>query len=240
MKNKLFLLILFIASSHIIFAQQVVFEEEVNDYYSESNKGPNNSRFSHIYLAYKPLADNSSPDTAFVMPGKSGIFEIGIRNKYKIAKIYALGYNINFRNTKFKYGQFAEKTFPSNTMFDKEQLILRSLSLEIYNRFQPARTGNRIGWFIDLGIEGGWIFNNTYKTILKSKTDIGNITEKTAISGLSQFKDFTYTAKARIGFGQFALSAEYRLSDLVNKDHNYVEPPRLFIGIEAGLFLNNP
>jgi len=53
---------------------------------------------------------------------------------------------------------------------------------------------------------------------------------------LKYVENFSYGLLARIGVSRYALTAQYRLSDIFKSSYAMPELPRLIVGIEVGLF----
>ncbi len=67
-------------------------------------------------------------------------------------KFYAIGYDIHFSSMNYRLDQkSSSKIVPNNIKHDKEKLRFNNLGIELYNRFNVGRRGDRVGQFIDLG-----------------------------------------------------------------------------------------
>jgi len=106
----------------------------------------------------------------------------------------------------------------------KERYFIFSASYFIYHRFILSKTkdlGNR-GLFFDYGIGYRIPYYAAYSSFTSKKS---RFTER----GIYKLNDFELMG--RIGYSNFAIFANYRLTDIAKSA--YIEPPKLSIGIEV-------
>ena len=110
---------------------------------------------------------------------------------------------------------------------EKERYFSVTTELFVFTRF-VTKTGDSRGFFADLGIgySLAYTFRYTYYTDKYIKTSTRNI---------HKFNDFQ--AMFRLGFYAFDIKATYRLTDIIkdNDEYNFIEPPKLTIGIEFNI-----
>ncbi|HBF88194.1 MAG TPA: hypothetical protein DDX39_06080 [Bacteroidales bacterium] len=223
-------------------SQAVVLEEDVNVDTLESKKGPNLKNFAHLYFEF---GFNVFPQEtgAEINPVKSNILKLGYKYKYKICNFYALGFDIHYLNSSFNLAQNTSKLLPDSIMHDNENIIINNLGFEFYNRFNFGRRGNMIGKYMDIGAFGTFIFNKKHQSVDKSNDPNIAMGHKQEIvnTGLIYVQSYSYGVNARVGINRYALTASYRLSDIFKTESesftfNYPELPRLYIGLQIGLF----
>ena len=125
------------------------------------------------------------------------------------------------------------KTVPDININDKEKIQVNLVESSAWLRINMGRRGNFIGNYLDLGGFGGWNFQKKHKTI---NTNAEDEKVKVSTSKLKYVENFSYGFIARVGASRYALSAQYRLSDLFKSSYAMPELPRLIIGFELGLF----
>ena len=243
MKNRIIVFIFLIASFlNSANAQKILLEENIKFDYKKLLKGPNRKHFYHFYLDYGFFIGQSEGEGADINPSGSSTFAFGFRYKHKVLKYYALGYDISFFNTSYALGQDADKKLiPNSIIHDLEKLKFNNLGIELYQRFNVDKRGNRIGKFFDMGVYGNWAFS--VKHLTKDIYDSNNAYHagviKTMNKKLDYVEHFNYGIRARLGVNRFVLSATYRMSDLFNeKFHNdeiSAELPHFSIGLQLGL-----
>lgn len=230
-------------------AQKVLLYQDVTSSTEKQTFGPNLKYFGHFYGGFGLVASSSEKGSEVEYPA-SHEFLLGYRYKYKIAKFYALGWDLSLQSQTFKLKQHEGKTLPNPILHNEEKYRFTSLSLGIYNRFNFGRRGNHIGNFLDLGVYGSWV---PFKTHLYKDDQLfgligpldGVKEVKVRETGLKYVADTNYGVQARLGFNRYVLYGTYRLSDLFEAGYGvgngnggiktYAELPRLTVGFQIGV-----
>lgn len=217
------------------YAQNILLEKEVTDEVFNKQKGPNLKKFDHLYVVGNFYFDTG--DEVEVKPILSNDFGFGYRYKYKLLSFYSVGFNLSFHRLNFNLPQEDGKRILNDIENDKERLVFTELDLELYQRFQIGKTGNMIGFFVDMGAYGGWIIGS--RNIIRDEIS-GNETYPANVrvvryKNLDYTENLAYGLKVRIGYNNIAISGKYRLSDLFKSDYNITELPHFAVGLEIGL-----
>jgi len=231
------------------YGQDILLEEDVNADTTESVKGPNKKKFSHVYYG---LAFAAGPDSAGsrINYGKSFEFIIGRRVKWRINNFYALGMDFAYHLNSYSLKQGEGKLLPNDSIHDKERLKLHNLSLGFYNRINfNKRRGNHIGNYLDFGVRLDVPFAKSIVTEDELKLAGYNNGRKikTKTRDLRFIEDYYYSGYIRIGFNKYALTASYRLANIFISDVNlyskynngllkYPELPLLNVGVEIAMY----
>jgi len=214
------------------FAQEILLQQNVKADTIRPTRGPNLKNFTYGYIGLGfPFYTNEAVN--YTKPGLSSAFNIGIRYKRRLTNYLALGLDLGLNSTAYKIKQKEPKTFPDNTVNDKEKFQISTLASSAFVRINVGRRGNYIGNYLDMGAYGGWNFQKKYKTI--NTNDEGEKV-KESTTQLKYVENFSYGLLGRIGIGRYALTAGYRLSDIFKSSYAMPELPRLMVGVEVGLF----
>jgi|GEM_PF-689185 len=228
------------------FAQDVVIEEDIDELSYNEESGPNSKHFSHFYLGLNTYNNLTGEDNFFIKPFISHYIKFGFRDKYKLSNIFALGYDVYFKRNAFYIDQDLEnKYFPTSIIHEKERYILNNLGLSPYLRinFDPGR-GNFMGTFLDLGAYADFTFLPKHVAILDSDNltypNLVNSKVSKLINRAPEFTErFYYGVTARFGFSRYVITADYRLSALIDKDEIgddfESELPVISLGFQIGL-----
>jgi hypothetical protein len=235
MNKKIFAaaICIFLLNIRAAFPQTVLLQVDRAVDSLPSVRGPNLQKFSHFYFAagFVLGADETGGKIIY---GSSVNLAAGVRWKYKIGKVYSLGYETSFSYLDYKLDQVESKILPDTFLNDIERLDYLSFQLGFYNRFNfdPQR-GNYMGYFLDLGIRGEWDYSIEH--IRKNELPDGSEV-KTSISALPYVNRLNYNLFARIGLNKLLMFVSYRMSDLFKSSYNLPETPRLIAGIELSIF----
>lgn len=232
--------ILFLFSTFLftnIQSQNVLLDEEIKDETPPSTYGPNQKKYAHFYIAYGVPVGPSESDSVAVNTFRSFEYIIGYRYKLKISSFYAIGFDLNFNSKVYNVKQDSFKLFPNKTIHNKEKLQMRSLGIDIYNRFNFGKRGDILGNYLDVGAYLDWTPNPTYITYDKYSivNAVGASNTRQLHKGLVYVNPINYGLLGRIGFGKFLIYGSYRLSDIFYKQFIYTEFPRIIAGIQMGL-----
>ena len=218
-----------------IYAQEAVLEREVTEDMFNKEKGPNLKKFDHLYVAGSTYITNS--DEVEVKPVLSNDFVLGYRYKYKLLSFYNIGFDISYHHLNYNLKQNDDKVVPNSITHDKEVINFNAFDLELYQRFQLGKTGNMIGFFIDMGGYVGWVFGARH--IIHD--EVSGEDPYNAALRITKHKDLDYTKnldygyKVRIGYNNIGICGSYRIADFFDDSFGYPELPRLSVGIELGL-----
>jgi len=224
------------------FSQTVLLHEDVSKLdFKMPSGGPNYKHFHQLYLNYLfiiPMNDAMEVETE---GGKSGIFTVGWRYKRKLSEWFSLGTGLSYANSQYSIKQTNDKEIPNDILHKKEKLKYNNINSEFYIRFNFGKRGNIIGKFIDLGAYGG--YSVTVKHFYMDEADknsppyAGKI--KVNERDLNYVNHLNYGLQFRMGINRWVITANYRLSDLLDDDYkanigDYYFP-RLAVGLEVGL-----
>ncbi len=229
--KKLFTLLL-LSLSFGGFSQEILLKQNVQADTIRPGWGPNLKNYLHGYVGLGfPLFINEEP--AYTKVGTSVQFDFGLRYKRKITNYFALGMDLGLNSTAFKIKQDDGKYVPDSIINKKEKLQVSAASGSVFARINIGRRGNFIGNYIDMGTYGSWNMVKKHKTTNKNTNG-----EKVKVSTtrLDYIEDFSYGLLARIGISRYALTAQYRLSDIFKSSCTLPELPKLIVGVEVGLF----
>lgn len=122
---------------------------------------------------------------------------------------------------KLQWSRFAEP----DSIYSKERYFSVSAALSMYVRFiaTTKKSTGGTGMFIDLGATYSIPYYYAHVGI-----SADNKYQKTSIRHIHKLNDFE--AMVRLGYSWGAIKATYRFTDILK--NNYVQPPRLQIGID--------
>ena len=225
MKQLLFLSLLL--CSFASFGQRVVLRMSPAADTLEPSSGPNYKHYVHSFMSFgtSPLSGDVGGKTK---PGLDH-FSFGYRTKLRLAEHFAIGYDLAYSSESFNLKQELTKTSPDNGIYDSQRLIFHSIRGGLYMRFNAGRRGNSLGKYLDLGGFGEWVFGHTQFTKFKLSD---NSVVRVRRSKLEYYQPFNYGLSARLGFNQFILFGNYRMSDIFFKPYGFVEMPRLMVGLQ--------
>ena len=230
MKNILIAILVLL--SFAAFSQDILLQQNVKSDTVRPAYGPNLRNFIHGYVGLG-FPFYTTEEVNYTKPGASSNFNFGIRYKRKFTNYLATGLDLGISSTSYKIKQNETKTVPDININDKEKIQVNLVESSAWLRINMGRRGNFIGNFLDLGGFGGWNFQKKHKTI---NTNAEDEKVKVSTSKLKYVENFSYGFIARVGASRYALTAQYRLSDLFKSSYAMPELPRLIIGFELGLF----
>lgn len=214
-------------------AQVILLHDDVKADSVEDNYGPNYKHYMQLFCAYGGLFGRPAAPGAAIKQPNSFFLDGGLRYKRKINNTYSLILDAAYHLQDFSLKQDKVKTVPDNAIHDKEKLAFNNMGLSFYNRFNFGRRGNVIGSYIDVGVNGDFMFRATHVTRDKNKAP-GSQEVETVIKqkGLTFVQNYGYSLVVRFGHNAFSLLARYRLSGLFKTTTAYPELPRFMLGIE--------
>ena len=229
---KHILSITFILISMAAFSQDILLKQNVKADTIRPTYGPNlkNYIYGYIGLGFPLFTNEGSNYTKLVT---STDFDFGVRYKRKLTNFLALGIDLGMNSASYKLKQSDSKIVSDNVINDKEKIQVNSLVSSAWLRINAGRRGNFIGNYLDLGVYGGWNFQKKHKT---TNTNTNNEKVKVSTSKLKYIENFSYGLIARLGISRYALTVNYRLSDIFKTSYAMPELPRLIVGIDVGLF----
>ncbi|MFA5971315.1 MAG: hypothetical protein WC780_03100 [Lentimicrobiaceae bacterium] len=214
------------------FSQEILLKQNVQADSIRPTRGPNLRNFTQGYIGFGfPIHTNEVLN--YTRTGTSIDFDFGLRYKRRITNYLAAGLDLGIITAAFKLKQKSPKTVPDTVINDKEKIQISSLVSSGYVRINVGRRGNYIGNYLDLGAYAGWNFQKKHKTT--NENDEGEKV-KVLTSKLNYVESFSYGLLARLGVSRYALTAQYRLSDIFKNSYAIPELPRLIVGVEVGLF----
>jgi hypothetical protein len=197
----------------------------------ENRKGPNSSRFSHLYYGVKfpiPIGTEGSE----ILFWNSYGMEFGHRSKLRVSNFYSLGFDVAYAFNRYRMKQVDGKITPDAVLYDKQSIRNNEWRLGFYNRFNlDLKRGNVMGKYIDLGVYGTYHFGN--KTWTEVEAD--NVTVTTVTRKLDYIEPWGYGVYAHLGAGAFILKFEYRLSPYFKEDTVFPDLSPYTIGMQVGL-----
>jgi hypothetical protein len=229
--KKIFTIVL-LSVSLGAFSQDILLQQDVKGDTIRPAWGPNLRNYAHVYIGFGfPLYTNEAVN--YTIPGLSSGLDLGLRYKRRITNYLATGLELGLNATSYKLKQRDPKTIPDTVINDKEKFQIGTVMSSGYIRINVGRRGNYIGNYIDLGAYGGWNFQKKHKTT-NENSDGEKVREST--TRLKYTESLSYGLLARIAVSRYALTAHYRLSDIFKSSYAMPELPRLFLGVEVGLF----
>lgn len=235
MMSKIIILLIIAAfSATDLYSQTILLEKDLNESVYVKKKGPNKKRFFHLYYDYSFY----TPEAGTSLYNKELSYRnyIGGRNNFRITNNYVMGLGLEFGWETFRIEQTSQKTFPSAEKHKKEFLSTTNIGLEYFNRLLISQRENSLGVWIDAGIYGN--LNLSSRHVIKDKADPSEQVRyhKIINKGLEYVNPFEYGLKGRLGYKRYALTGTYRISDWMKESNSELEPPRLSVGLELGLY----
>lgn len=230
--KKGILILLFFCISGVLYAQEVLMHEDVEQDTISSKFGKNRLNYIHTYMGIGWPFGNSEGAGGDVKLIQSINLEYGIRYKLRVCNHYAMGLNMAYSRYAYRLEQDKGKILPDTILHSKERVAFNNFQLGYYNRINFGKRGDYIGNFIDIGAYGE--YTPTFKHFFKDKKSDGTIT-RTSISRTAYHNDINYGVFLNIGFNKITFTFKYRLSDMFVPSYNYPEMPRLTAGLQWGL-----
>ena len=221
---KKYLLVFVVFMSFGLFAQTVLMEEKVDSVYQKTSFGVNGKHFVHMYWSFG-FVFGPEQVTKF---GNTNLFGMGVRYKYRLTNHLATGLELETR--------FLNINYPTHGNIKKDKYVIGDFKYAWYFRTNLGMRGNVMGKFIDVGLYGS---NNFFtSTYIKVEEDFDD--HEVAVYSKEKLKyleSFNYGLLVRVGWGQFVLFSEYRLSDIFkpNVADLYRDIPRWTVGLQIGL-----
>ncbi|MBD98341.1 MAG: hypothetical protein CMO34_00725 [Verrucomicrobia bacterium] len=197
-------------------------------------RGPNLDHYSHLIVGYGFILGPSEGDSAAIIPGKSSAFTLGWLAKWRIAKWYELGFDINYHLAAYHIKQDSMKTVPNTVLHKKEKLIFNNIQAHFFQRFKFKNRYHSTGTFLDIGGYFGYNYRVKNQILLKDNQPQA-YKSKSVLLRLKYTEDFQYGAQVRIGLNRFILYGRYRFSALFTKNSGLADFPMYEAGILIGL-----
>lgn len=232
-----FIFILFLGLEELQ-AQKVLLSEEPAADTVQLAWGQNRKHYAHVFMGfYFP----TPPETkgGGIVYGLSNEFDLGLRYKYKLSKFCALGTELYYQKSVFNIRQNSKKLLPNSILHEKERYILNSAGLSVFQRINFGRRGNILGKYIDLGVQGLLHIASRYH--VRDKVNGPSKLVDSYYKNPNYIQNFQYGIFLRAGWNNFALEANYRLSDMFSKINNssLPETPSLSVGLDIALAFRN-
>ncbi|MBO6518242.1 MAG: hypothetical protein JJ975_17025 [Bacteroidia bacterium] len=207
-------------------AQTIELEQDVNRDTVISDYGPNRKNFFGTYLGLGAVIGQIDHDFMKLKP-VSDRFTFGAYYKRRLNNVYSVLLSSNYGVTVYR--------FEVSEVMKYNRIRANDVNLDFSNRFNFGRRGNRIGNYLELGVSGMYIFHTKQETkteVVDNAALYKNV--KTELTGLKFIESANYSVHARFGFNKFAITADYRLSDLTTNRVDYDLPP-LTVGVRLDL-----
>jgi hypothetical protein len=237
--KRIILFFVLIFSVHSAYSQQVLLQEDVKLDSVRPTHGQNLKNFAQFYagpLIMIPQLDQNAKNGFLYSMG----FQFGYRYKRRLNNTFALGYDFLYTRCDYGIAQDTPKVFNNDEKFIEENLTLNCLGTDAYLRLNFGRRGNIIGKYIDFTGFANWNFSKVYYS--KEKLADGRV-QKRWYPNQKFVEPLQYGAGIRIGVNRYALSCQYRLSDVIKTKNTNADPiwlnaelPRIMIGIEIGIY----
>jgi len=232
--TRALILIIAICFTLKLNAQTLLLERDLSESVYVKKKGPNKDHFLHIYSdlsGYIPL----NGDRVYE-PGRSFRYYTGLRNYYRLAGNYIMGFNLEFGWENFRIDQSNAKIFPAPGTHKKETLVTSNLGLEYFNRILITQKETSLGIWIDAGAYGNLTLGSRHVAKDKAAATDQIRYSKTVEKGLKYLNPWEFGVKGRIGYKRYAITGTYRLTDWVKGVSSNYEPSKFSIGVELGLY----
>lgn len=240
--KHLLAILLFLAASSVLTAQEVLIDEQVTDSVVEPRFGPNYKHFVQTIYSFGFMlpSDNNPSAPKYVEYGFQ--FPVGFRYKYKIDNHLALGSDVYFKWTWFDF----DTTRAGSVAYSTENYSLGAWGLAPYLRFNFGKRGNHLGTFVDIFAFGELNPVRSYEYRIESDmidpilAGQNSLHKDVIYSKLNFIQKYSAGAGIRFGWKDFALFAQYRLTQLYLEDKapavlNHSEFPAFCFGLEFGM-----
>lgn len=229
--KKIFLLLTIAFAALSVHSQDVVFSDYVDYDTVIPTYGKNLKHYRHLYIGYQ-MPINTDEDISYTKPFLSSKVNLGLRYKRKLNSTFAFGCDLAYEWATYPIEQKKGKTIVDTILHDKEKFKINSFQPSVYFRINYGRRGNHIGNYIDLGAA----FNAHLLKSHATKDKIDGEIVRCSTSKLKYIVPASYSALMRIGFNRYAITANYRLSNLFDSKHESWDLPKLSVGLEIGMF----
>lgn len=194
--------------------------------------GPNLKKYSHTFFSAGLIASSGEAGGQIIV-GPSTEFAFGLRDKYRVGKVYSLGWDISVNLRIFKLRQDAGKQLPDTLISDVSRMDYGSAILGVFQRFNvdPLR-GNTLGKYLDTGVYGEWFYSIHY--IRKDRMPDGSRL-KQQFTKLPFTRSFSAGVFTRIGLNKISFYGRFRLTSLFLPSFQFPELPALTLGVEAAI-----
>lgn len=223
------ILILIAVCQHSLSGQEVVMEKTVAPGMFKMNDGPNTDRFTHAFVSLSSFLKTSASQADLKFPNSLQI-AAGFRTKYKIAEWYALGYELEYRLSNYRYSS-SHDNLPFH---ETDKILTHSIALSLFQRFNFDKRGNYIGKFMDMGVYGEVPFSKS-NILIDNADTLGSGQQKLVLSKLKFMNAFNYGVCVKLGYNRVVIFAIYRFSDIFKPSYNRIDLPRLNVGLQLGI-----
>lgn len=188
--------------------------------------------YGYYFLSYAMPIPVSSGNSE--LEGRSGKLRVGYSYRYKIAKPFDIGVELNYarRST----GLIFDSVASANPSCIKQKFseIGHAIEGDIFFRFNFGKSDFRhLGWHIDIGANYSYDFACIDKYVSISNSNISHAKSKLKIRDKNaQFRNI-YGVFMRIGWNYIAITCSY---DLADWNFNGFERSPLMIGLELNLY----
>lgn len=228
---RLVFLLCFLTVLSSSFAQSVVIAEDLREE-QERAFGMNRKHYTHTWVGLHFLVGPPETEGAEVLYGRSRALEFGYRYKRRFSDVFSAGSELSVRRSAFHIRQHSGKEVPDTIIHDKEKLVFLQAGAAIYQRVNFDQRGDYIGRFVDIGAYGAWNFH--VRQVTHDLLDNGERL-RSRRTRMDYPAAFEYGFMARLGFNNFVLKGNYRVSDLFSGSADLPELPRWSAGLEFGM-----
>ena len=188
--------------------------------------------YGYYFLSYAmPIPINKSN---MEIEGMSGKFRVGYMYRYKIAKPFDIGVQLNYLRQSTGCGKYKVDTIPSMPQMKRLSAIENSIECGAFMRFNFGKSDFRhLGWHIDLGADYSYdfAFLNKYISFYDNPSRHSKIKRKDRIKDAKYRHD--YGIFMRIGWNYIAFTCEYNFGDW--NAYGYGRSP-LMLGLQINMY----
>ncbi len=230
--KKIFITLLISIYGASCFAQTVILQNtNPMQPYQEKSQGKNRKHYTHTFLSLGLVTPVGATmdDTYF---GKSLVFDIGVRYRYRISNFLNIGSDFSYYIQGNRLDNSGMEKVFDGAVHDRENIIQNELRIAPFFRFNltPHR-GDYLGTYIDLGGYIGWNFLPVFRA---TDTEHNGNEEMTYTRSFDPNQNrYDYGVTGRIARNKYLLFATYRLSDIMKKSE-HPDLPRLSVGVQFG------
>ena len=236
--NKLLLILAFTFSGVVLYGQDPVFDQDVDEQMDIQETSPNKGFSNYFNFRYGytlPIPENDSMQTKY-----GDGFGFGFDYLWSPHKRLGFGFGYFFSFQNFNIKQDTAQNLMS-LGFEHDRQLLRQFRFDLTPkiRLRYGKSGNSLGKYVDLGGYAGVTFG--YSEYLFNKVDPalnrGAAISEVTNGRLKYLNRWEYGLQGRLGFNRFYIFGTYRMSDMfvahegINQNKALPDLPRLQVGI---------
>jgi hypothetical protein len=221
-------LLLLLIAGYPAASQQILLFEKVQDF--GKKQGPNRKHFSYAYLQIGLPSGQPMPGMA---SNANGQWSVGFISKYKIFNFLSIAGSSAYQHERYSYipSDFRNNYFQfSSGLYDVSSASIRLNELEgaLFARINLGKRGNHMGFYIDLGVQGFWLFGDKLK-MRGYALGAGSVDTRQRQIGLKENTGYGYMT--RVGWNKTSIFAKWRQTEIW-----HLPLPVFTMGIEFDLF----